>query len=426
MTKPADKTLKRSLNQLETLAMAFGAMVGWGWVALAGGWVGAAGIGGSVSAFIVGGVMMIVIGLTYAELASAMPLVGGEHVYSHRALGAGWAFVCTWSIALAYISVSAFEAVALPTVLAQLIPAINAHKLWSVAGYDVYLNWVLVGIAASVAVTWVNIMGIKTAAKMQLLVTLILLLAGALLLTGASLNPQTNPMPALFKNDLSGFLWVLSVVPFLFVGFDVIPQMAEEINLPQRKIGLLIIVAVLMAIAWYSLICLAVGLALPASQLATVELAPAAAASSVWGTPLAGQGILLAGIAGIFTSWNAFLVGGSRAIYVMAKAGQLPAALGWLHPKYNTPANAILLIGALCCLAPFFGRTMLVWLVDAGSFSVVIAYGLVALSFLVLRAREPDMPRPYRVYGGRLIVTLCHRSGLPVPARWQRCISLAL
>jgi hypothetical protein len=69
---------------------------------------------------------------------------------------------------------------------------------------------------------------------------------------------------------------------------------------------------------------------------------------------------------GILTTWNAFLIGGSRAIYALARAGQLPRSLGKLHPRYNTPHNAVLLIGALSVISPLFGRPALVWLADAG------------------------------------------------------------
>ena len=391
---------KRVLSQREVLALAFGAMVGWGWVALAGGWVLSAGAMGAMLAFALGGLAMLLIGLTYAELASAMPLVGGEHVYAHRALGPGGAFVCTWAIALAYVSVSAFEAVALPTVLEELIPQLKQFHLWTVAGYDVYLTWALVGMLVSVVVTWVNIRGVKTAALLQTLVTLALLGAGLLFLAGVSLNGKLANLIPYVSDGRAGVLVVLAVVPFMFVGFDVIPQVAEEIDLPKRDIGRLIILSVALAVLWYALICLAVGLSMPAADLAGVALAPVTGTALAWQSPLAGNVIILAGIAGILTSWNAFLVGGSRAIYVMAKAGQLPAFLSRLHPRYNTPVNAILLMGLLCVAAPLFGRKLLVWLVDAGSFSVVIAYGLVALSFVVLRLREPDMARPYRVKWG--------------------------
>ena len=81
--------LIRVLKRREVLALAFGAMIGWSWVALAGTWLDSAGSLGAISAFLIGGAVIAFIGLTYAELASAMPLVGGEHTYSLRALGPG-------------------------------------------------------------------------------------------------------------------------------------------------------------------------------------------------------------------------------------------------------------------------------------------------------------------------------------------------
>jgi amino acid transporter len=116
-----------------------------------------------------------------------------------------------------------------------------------------------------------------------------------------------------------------------------------------------------------------------------------------------GHLLVLGGVGGIITSWNAFLIGGSRAVFAMASHGMLPAWLGKLHPKYRTPSNAILAIGLLSVAAPLFGRVLLVWIVDAGSFAVVIAYILVAVSFLVLRRNQPDMERPFRLRHGRLI-----------------------
>ncbi len=87
----------------------------------------------------------------------------------------------------------------------------------------------------------------------------------------------------------------------------------------------------------------------------------------------------------------------------MANSGMLPSWLGRLHPRYRTPTNAILVIGAISFIAPFFGREMLIWLVDAGSMSIVIAYLMVAVSFIILRRREPQMPRPFRVGGGTAV-----------------------
>jgi amino acid transporter len=395
-----NQRFQRVLTAKDTIALAFGAMIGWGWVVLTGDWVATAGSLGAVLAFAGGGVTVILIGLTYAELASAMPQVGGEHVYSHRALGSGASFICTWAIILGYVSVVAFEAVALPTVLEHLFPAYKVGLLWSVAGGEVYLSWALVGICGALLMTWLSIRGVRASALFQKTITAFILVAGLLLVAGAFSNGATANMQPFFVDGPKGLLMVLIMTPFMFVGFDVIPQAAEEIDLPFRQIGRVLILAVVMAVAWYVLMILAVSMALPPAQLSTASLSTADAMSTVFANSAAGKALVFVGVGGIVTSWNAFLIGGSRAVYALASARMLPTFLARLHPDYGTPVNAILLIGALSTVAPLFGRNALVWLVNAGGLGIVLAYVLVAISFLVLRRREPGMERPFRVKKG--------------------------
>ena len=399
----ADGQFIRVIRRREVVALAFGAMVGWSWVALTGNWIDKAGSVGAMLAFAIGGVAVILVGLTYAELASAMPKAGGEHVYSHRALGATASFICTWAILLGYVSVVAFEAVALPTVADYLVPGFSRGYLWTIAGWDVQLTWVLVGVVAAMVMTGINIIGIKTAAKLQLLVTTLVLAVGILLIGGAGVSGSTENMQPFFDNGAKGLLGVLVMVPFMFVGFDVIPQSAEEVDMPFSDIGRMLMVSIVMAVLWYVLIIGAVSMGLPETGRAASSLPTADATAAVFGGSWAASLLVIAGIGGILTSWNAFLIGGSRALYALARAGQLPRSLGALHPRFNTPHNAVLLIGVLSILAPLFGRPALVWLVDAGGLGIVIAYAFVAWSFLVLRKREPDMPRPYVVRNGPYI-----------------------
>jgi APA family basic amino acid/polyamine antiporter len=393
----------RVIRRKEILALAFGAMIGWSWVALTGTWIATAGSVGAMLAFAVGGVAVILVGLTYAELASAMPKAGGEHVYSMRALGNTASFICTWAILLGYVSVVAFEAVALPTVADYLVPGFSRGYLWTIAGWDVQFTWVLLGVVAAIVMTAINIVGIRTAARLQLLATVLVAGVGILLIAGSAVSGDAQNMQPLFVSGAKGFLGVLVMVPFMFVGFDVIPQSAEEVDVPFRDIGKLLMLSIGLALAWYLVIIFSVSMGLPDAARRASELATADASAVALGGAWAGKLLVLAGIGGILTSWNAFLIGGSRAIYALARAGQLPASLGVLHPRFNTPYKAVLLIGGLSVLAPLFGRPALVWLVDAGGLGIVIAYALVAWSFLVLRVREPEMPRPYSVRNWRLI-----------------------
>jgi len=387
----------RVIKRKEVLTLSFGAMIGWSWVALTGGWIEEAGTLGAMTAFAIGGITVILVGFTYAELAAAMPKAGGEHVYSYRALGRNASFLCTWAILLAYASVVTFEAVALPTVVEYLVPDFSRGYLWTVAGWEVNATWVAVGAGAGVVMTVINVIGIKTAARLQMLVTILILLAGAALIFGAAIAGDSNNMMPLFTDSYKGILGVLVIVPTMMVGFDVIPQSAEEIDLPFEQIGKLLVFSILLAVAWYMLIIWGVSMGLDGGERQAAQLPTADATAAVLGTPWGGKILILGGVGGILTSWNAFLIGASRAIYALSRAGQLPAFLGVLHPRFNTPHRAVIAIGLLSMLAPLLGRPALVWLVDAGSFGVVIAYAFVALSFIVLRYREPDMPRPYKV-----------------------------
>ncbi len=424
----SDGKFQRVLKSREVLALAFGAMIGWGWVVLTGGWIQSAGSIGAMIAFVIGGIAVVLIGLTYAELASAMPLTGGEHVYSHRALGMGGSFFCTWAIILGYVSVVAFEAVALPTVIEHLFPNYKVGLLWNVAGWDVYFTWALVGIVGAAVMTWVNIRGIQASAFLQKVVTLLILIVGVMLASGSLFSGESANLEPWFNDGAKGLLAVVIMTPFMFVGFDVIPQAAEEIDLPHRQIGRILVLSVFMAVAWYLFMILAVGLMMTPEETASSTLATADAMSAVFGGAWAGKLLVIAGIGGILTSWNAFLIGGSRAVYAMAHAKMLPDFLGHLHPRYNTPVNAILLVGGLSLIAPLFGRKTLVWLVDAGGLGIVIAYATVALSFLVLRRREPEMPRPFKVARGELVgyaalilalgIVLLYLPGSPAALIW--------
>lgn len=430
MSTPADKTrFLRVLGRRDILALAFGAMIGWSWVVLTGAWIGSAGTMGAITAFVIGGVAILLISLIYAELASALPFAGGEHVYSERALGSGASFICTWGIILGYASVVTFEAVALPTVLDSLIPGLDQVYLWQIAGWDIYLSWVLVGVLGAAIMTVVNVLGVRMVALVQSVVVIAILLVGVLLVSGAVVTGDISNMQPLFKEGVAGITLVLVMVPFMFVGFDTIPQVAEEVDLPFRDIGVVLIASVAMAIVWYGLIILAVGLVLDQTAIDASTTVTAEANARIYGE-VGGTVLLVAGLAGIITSWNAFILGGSRAIYALANSGLLPKFLGQLHPKYHTPTNAIVLLGVLSALGPFFGRPALVWVVNAGSLGIVIAYVMVTWSFLVLRNREPSLDRPYKVPFGQFVgrlalvlaigMTLLYLPGSPAALLWPQ------
>lgn len=396
----------------DILVIAFGAMIGWGWVINSGDWITTAGFAGSIIAMLIGGVMVFFVGLTYAELTSAMPQCGGEHVFSYRAMGPTGSFVCTWMIILGYVATSAFEATALPTVITYLFPEFNQVYLYSIAGKDIYLTTILLGVGVAVLITFINIRGAKTAAILQTVLTAIIAIAGILLVVGSAVNGDgANITGQMWESGtgttLGSVFKVACMTPFLFIGFDVIPQAAEEINVPYKKIGKIMLLSIFLAVAWYLLIIFAVCYIMPQSAIAQEMssqngLVSAKAIEIAFRSPLMGKVLIIGGLCGIITSWNSFLMGGSRALYSMGESLMIPKMFGKLG-KHKTPEAAIILCGIACVVAPFFGRGVLVWLVEAASFGCVIAYMFVSISFCILRKKKPEMARPYKVKAGRFV-----------------------
>jgi amino acid transporter len=204
-------------------------------------------------------------------------------------------------------------------------------------------------------------------------------------------------------SGIGGVFAVTMMTPFFYTGFDVIPQAAEEIRIPKRETGRLIVMSVAMAAVWYILIQLGVGLSLAHADRLQDPMPTAAAAAAAAGDERFGKLVVVGGLLGILTSWNAFFVGATRLLYGMARAGLLPSAFAVLHRKHQTPHIAVLFVSAFTLAAPFFGRQLLVWLANSCSFALVIAYLFVAISFVRLRRKEPALARPFAVARPRLI-----------------------
>ncbi len=403
-----ESEFSKVLNAGDVLVVAFGAMIGWGWVVSSGQWITSGGVLGTVLGFIIGGIMIYFVGLCYAELTTAMPKCGGEHVFSYKAFGSIGAYICTWSIILSYIGVVCYEAVSFPTILQYVFPKIARGYLYSVGGFDIYFTWLLIAIGMALLILFLNIIGMKKAARFQKILTCVIAAVGIALVAGAAYSGNVNNLQnQLLVGDTNGEIIqniakVAIMTPFFLFGFDVIPQAAEEINVPLKKLGKMMILSIIMAVSFYVLVVLAVGYVMNAEQIKTsmlsaTGLVTADAMGIAFNTANMAKVLIIGGLCGIVTSWNSFLIGGSRALYSMSVSYMLPRKFAVLHKKYNTPVNSLLLIGALSVISPFFGRSMLVWIVDAGNFACCFAYCIVSLSFIVLRRKEADMRRPYKV-----------------------------
>lgn len=400
--KNEQQKLKRVLGHVEVFALAFGTMVGWGWIMLSSQWIDSAGVLGAMVAFLIGGLMCILVGLTYAELTSAFPLAGGELAFSYRGIGYRGSWITSWTISFAYICVAAWEGIALSIAFNYLIGPLKFGYLWTIAGYDVYFSWSVVGIAGAVILTVLNIIGVKPVAIFQILFVLIMFIVGIIFVLGGFAFGRIENMTPLFT-DFKGIGMVLIMTPSMYIGFDMVAKSAEEMNMPLKNIAKVLIISIVSAIIWYILMILGTGLSAPhlfrvKSLIPTADVAAYAFQSAIFGKIL-----IIGGICGIITSWNGFIVGASRIIFAMGRAKMLPQVFGKVHTKHHTPIVSIIFVGFISCLAPLLGEKALIWLVDAASLGTVTAYLLISISFLRLRKKEPEMTRHFKVKNPKFV-----------------------
>ena len=396
---------KKVMSSTDILVVAFGAMIGWGWVVSSGRWIQNAGTIGTVIGFVIGGLMIYFVGMTYAELTPAMPKVGGEHVFSHKAFGPTGSFICTWALILSYIGVVCFEAVSLPTIIQYIFPSFSQGYLYTVAGSDVYVTGVAVASVFTIVIIVLNILGIKATSIFQTILTIVIAAVGIILVVASAINGSPENLEGQMIvgegfGSVKNILSVAVVAPFFLFGFDVIPQVAEEINIPLKKIAKVLLLSIICAVVFSGLVVFAVGYALSKEIAAAMEgsgLVTAFAMEKVFNSAVMAKVLIIGGLCGVITSWNSFLIGGSRAIFSMAESKMIPDRFAKLHKKHKTPTNALLLIGVLSLAAPFFGKQMLVWISDAASLACCLAYLMVSMSFLILRKKEPELHRPFKV-----------------------------
>ena len=396
--------LQRVMRPIDVWGLALGAIIGWGCFVLPGtAFLPKAGPGGTAVGMLIGALLIIVIAVSYGYLIRKYPISGGEFIYAKEAFGKRNAFVCGWAMILAYWSLIPLNATALAMISRYLFPGIvQQGLLYEIAGWEVYAGEVVLASAAIILMALINIRGIKQAAWMQTAIAMALV--GCILVVTFlvfCISDWSNLSPAFpdGRRWWKGVFSIVAMAPWAFIGFDCIPQSAEEYNFSHKKSTFIMISAVLVAAVLYIAVCAvtAVGVE-PWQQLLSER--------SSWPTGYVVRntiglvGIIVLGIAmfcAVVSGMNAFYISTSRLMYAMAKEGSLPKWFEHLSPKYGTPTNAILFTMAMSLFAPWFGREILLWIVDMTSVGAAIVFAYTTGSAAVIGYRERN--RKYTVFG---------------------------
>lgn len=401
--------LRKDLSLFSLFTLAFGTIVGVGWVTVLGAWLLQAGAIGAVVAFLVGGVLMAVIGLCYSEVASMFPRAGGEVEYITRMYGPRFAFLGGWFLAFNYIAVTTFEAISVGWVVENLVPDFQDLTLYTVMDSDVKALSLSLGVGIMALITVANYLGARGAALLQNGCTALFLLAsGLFVIFGFGNGRVDNLMPAFAGTGMLagglGILAVLATAPFWFAGFDVVPQAMEELrdDVPTSRVARVIVAAIAAAALFYALVIVTAAMSLPRDELLSHEMPLVGALSSVFVSPWLGDMVLVAALFGLITTWNAIFFAATRVLFAMGQFGMIPTWFGAVHPRYGAPANAALFVGVVGALGAFAGRSAILIIVGLSALILSAIFLAVVLGAARLRRTDPHRPRPFRMPFGQL------------------------
>lgn len=431
MTADSATTLRRSLKPQWVFAIALGSAVGWGAFILPFDWMTAGGLAGTLLGFLVGGAMIAVIALSYGAVIRALPVTGGGVAFAFAVLGRAHAFIAGWCLTLGYAGIVALNASAVALVFRVTVPdLVMQGRLYTIAGWDIYLPEVAISSLFLLTFAWINIRGVELSGRFQFLACILMLVAVVFIVVGAAVQWMSNdlPLPPSFPEGVSPLAAMATVVafaPWAFVGFDNVPQLAGEFKFSPRKALALLLWGVSAATFIYMAMMVSTSIAVGRSRDDFVDSAwpPAEALTQLLGP----VGLILMVVAvsmGVLTGLNGFFISTSRVLLTMGRMRMLPTAFARLSPRFRTPVAGILATTILCLIAPWFGRAALSWVVDMTSVGIAIAYFYTCYCAMQIgrtgRVRGMDTAQPRStmltlIGGGGCIIALIFLLILLVP-----------
>lgn len=420
-------TLKRQLKPMHVWAIAFGCIIGWGSFINPGKkFLPNSGVAGTAIAMILGAVVMMIIAFSYAYMVPKYPEAGGEFTFTKKCFGKTAAYVCGWFLVAAYLTNVPMNSTAIGLIVDGLDGTADILKFgfhYQIAGFDVWLGEMLFAFAILILFGVLNILGVRKAAVIQTLLAGLLALSVLTLTVAALISAKASVtnMPPWWGFDKSaaieavsngtytsadefahsGSLGILSAVlatfaiaPWAFVGFDTIPQAAEEFKFSLKKVSFIMIIAIVFGCFVYTANNTIAAAALENWPDLIVESSSTpwlllSAAQRLLGVP----GKILVGVAvscAVLSGIMGFYLASSRLMYSMSRDGYLPAFFGKIDRKHGTPKNAVLFCIIVSLAGPVLGREALGWFVDMSAIGASIGYFFTCAATLVTMKRCSD------------------------------------
>lgn len=412
--------LARSLGKWELTAIGIGAVIGGGIFVLTG--VAANEYAGPALAlsFILAGVGCMFAALCYAEFASILPVSGSAYAYSYGTMGEFFAWFIGWNLILEYMMGATTVAVSWSKYFVKLLHliGINNFPQWllndpfsakeEAARLHTQAPAFSINLPAALiiwVVTYILVRGIKESAKtnniivsLKVAAVLFVIVVGAFYIKTANWTPfipnQTIDANGMSHYGLPGVLTAAGIVFFAFIGFDAVSTQSQEALNPTKDIPFAIIASLIICTVLYILVSLTLTGMVP---FTSIDLgAPVASAFSGVGLQWASLLITIAAVVGLVSVMLVMLLSQTRIFLNMAKDGLLPKGMfATIHPRYKTPWKSTILVGAIASLVA--GVTPIDKATKMTSIGTLLAFAMICAAVFVLRKREPNLPRPYKV-----------------------------
>ena len=422
MKNTQDGSLKRQLSPMHVWAIAFGCVIGWGSFINPGKkFLPTSGVAGTAIAMVLGALVMIIIAFSYAYMVPKYPKAGGEFTFTKNCFGKNMAFICGWFLVVAYLTNVPMNSTAIGLIVDGLDGTADILKFgfhYTIAGFDIYMGEMLLAAAILILFGYLNIIGVKKAGFVQtvlssLLVVCVFTLFIAALVSSKAKGINMQPIWGFDKNAamaagattaeigtyahvgtsgvMGAILATFAIAPWAYVGFDAIPQAAEEFNFSFKKVSFIMIIAIVFGCFVYTSNNTVAAAALenwPDRVMAGewVVLVAAEELLGTFGKVLVGLGVSCAVLSGIM----GFYLASSRLMYSMSRDGYLPEWFGRVDEKYGTPKNAMIFCIIVSLSGPILGREALGWFVDMSAIGASIGYFFTSASTLVTARRDGD------------------------------------
>ena len=414
--------LKKQLSPTHVWAIAFGCVIGWGSFINPGKkFLPNSGVAGTAIAMVLGALVMIIIAFSYAYMVPKYPKAGGEFTFTKMCFGKNMAYICGWFLVVAYLTNVPMNSTAIGLIVDGLDGSADILKFgfhYSIAGFDIYMGEMLLAMAILILFGIINIMGVKKAGFVQTVLSCLLVvcvftlfIAGLVSAKAKGINMEpiwgfdktaaiadgaTTAQISAYAHTgsagiLSAILATFAIAPWAYVGFDAIPQAAEEFNFSFKKVSVIMIIAIVFGCFVYTSNNTVAAAALenwPDRVMAGdwVLLIAAEELLGSFGKVLIGVGVSCAVLSGIM----GFYLASSRLMYSMSREGYLPEWFGVVDKKYGTPKNAMIFCIIISLSGPILGREALGWFVDMSAIGASIGYFFTCASTLVTAKRDKD------------------------------------